>query len=177
MPKYGSVTDLAISRVESIDQLRKDAALAGRIRADFTAYVTQQIKRDGGFFTAYELAILQAAALAKFQEDAGYLGNDFFILRNPTFIAAQRSGANRIRDITVASAVRYHPENEGKVGEVISVRDTRDAPMRQFKLLYCDTKRVGKFLDSMCDIEVGPTGKRLLHFKGHYKNVLFPKQD
>lgn len=164
-----NLAELVLPQVESIRELKVDKDLIDKIKGDVAIYVLQKVNRDGAFFPAYHLALLQTATKERFQAEGRYLGRDLLLERNPYF-KELKSGVIRLRDMTLSNAVKYHPDNNNN-GAVV-LRDVGEAKIRHFKLVYRDAIKLGRYLASICDSDIADNGKIRIFFKPEYSLAL-----
>jgi hypothetical protein len=167
MVKQLTLTDIVLDKAKSVEQLKENPGLVLEIKDFFVKLMLDGIKREGAFFPAYHIRLMQEAVAERFTL-GNYLGKNFFFHNNPKLKELLRfKGAAPIRFNKIRNLVSYHPDHTEDTPMVISDKLTGN-----LTLYYKDQRSLGRYLVRVFDKNVQPNGRQHLSIKPEYLKVL-----
>ncbi|MEK6909398.1 MAG: hypothetical protein AABX23_05095 [Nanoarchaeota archaeon] len=163
-----SLVDKIFEKVNRIPTFREDPEMYRKLLEISAGYVMETIKKEGGFFPAFEEALVQREEKTRYPLQHPRFTQKVFIGKNELI---KRRGALRIDEILTGKAITNYPGYKGNGSIVIP-----SSQEKGYVLYNSDRKRLGAFLQKLFD-EQQISGRVHLSLKEKYSGVLSPTKN
>ncbi|MEK6925469.1 MAG: hypothetical protein AABW71_04510 [Nanoarchaeota archaeon] len=163
-----SLVDRIFKETEKISTLREDPNLYNKLLLISADYVSEAIKKEGGFFPAYEEALVQREERTRDPSQPPRFTQKVYFGENRLIV---RRGVRRIDEILIGKAIANHPNYKGNGSIVVP-----SSQEKGYALYYSDRRKLGKFLQALFE-EEEINGRVHLSLKEKYRHVLSPAKN